>query len=183
MSQFSSYSAPSMDGFNAFNSLHTNASVPPKDLHMADPLYHTKCFKVSNNKFPDCPAIMDDGRAFTDYRSPCYVNTLIKSENKIRNSYDYRQYLINNGLKIMNEIRLYNINKTSCRECEAKPINCKTVCIVGRNNGFAAKNCDQAFIMPNINNKLITPFAETTQVLVWHLLVSHPQLKKRETVW
>ena len=65
----------------------------------------------------------------------------------------------------------------------SKKINCKTVCIVGRNNGFAAKNCDQAFIMPNINKKLITPFAETTQVLVWHLLVSHPRLKKRETVW
>jgi D-sedoheptulose 7-phosphate isomerase len=65
----------------------------------------------------------------------------------------------------------------------SKKINCKTVCIVGRNNGFAAKNCDQAFIMPNINKNLITPFAETTQVLVWHLLVSHPRLKKRETVW
>ena len=132
MSQLSSYSAASMDGFNAFNSLHTNASVPLNDLNMKDPLYHTKCFKVSNNKFPDCPAIMDDGRAFTDYRSPCYLNSLIKSENKIRNSYDYRQYLINNGLKIMNDIRLYNINKTSCRECEAKPINCKTICKVDR---------------------------------------------------
>ena len=65
----------------------------------------------------------------------------------------------------------------------SKKIKCKTICIVGRNNGFAAKKCDHALIMPNINKKLMTPFAETTQVLIWHLLVSHPDLQKRKTVW
>ena len=132
MSQFSDYSAPSIDGFNAFNSLQTNSSVPPSDLKKSDSLYHSKKYKVSNNKFPDCPAIMNDGRAFTDYRSSCYINNLIKSENKIRNSYDYRQYLINNGSRIMNDIRLYNINKSSCKECEPRPTTCHNICNVDR---------------------------------------------------
>ena len=163
MSQLSDYSAPSMDGFNAFNSLYTHASVPKDDLKKSDPEYYKKLYKVSNNKFPDCPAIMDDGRAFTDYRSSCFINSLIKSENKIRNSYDYRQYLINNGKKIMNDIRLYNINKSSCRECEPRPINCHNVCKVDRESvNCSLKNecgygtCYKAVPLPASNyvNKL-----------------------------
>ena len=70
--------------------------------------------KVSNNKYPDCPAIMNDGRAFTDYRSSCYINDAIRVKNGITNSYDYRQFLIHNGNEMMNSTRLYNIEKLSC---------------------------------------------------------------------
>ena len=29
----------------------------------------------------------------------------------------------------------------------------------------------------------MTPFSEAYQALVWHLLVSHPKLKEKETMW
>ena len=64
-----------------------------------------------------------------------------------------------------------------------KKIKCKTVSIVGRKNGYAGKKCDISVIIPNIQKNLMTPFAESSQVLIWHLLVSHPELKKRKTKW
>jgi D-sedoheptulose 7-phosphate isomerase len=55
--------------------------------------------------------------------------------------------------------------------------------IVGKADGFAAKNSDVSIIIPVKNKKLLTPFAEAYQALIWHLLVSHPELKKNETMW
>jgi len=92
--------------------------------------YNRKCYKVSNNRYPNCPALMDDGRAFTDYRAPCFRNDMLKIQNNITNSYDYRQFLINNGEKIINNIRVFNLDKLSCRPCDATPIDCNTVCKV-----------------------------------------------------
>ena len=43
---------------------------------------------------------MDDGRHFTDYRPRCDVNNLIINNNKIMNSYDYKNFLINNAKKL-----------------------------------------------------------------------------------
>lgn len=132
--QFSDYSAQSLDGFDALlNSLPEHAPAPSQDSqNESDPRYISDCFKVSNNKYPDCPAIMNDGRAFTDYRSSCYINDLLRVKNGIQNSYDYRQFLINNGSELINTIRLYNIQKTSCKPCDAKPINCQNICEVDR---------------------------------------------------
>ena len=38
-------------------------------------------------------------------------------------------------------------------------------------------------MIPVKNKKLLTPFSEAYQALVWHLLVSHPKLKEKETMW
>jgi len=55
--------------------------------------------------------------------------------------------------------------------------------VVGKSDGFAAKNSDVSIIIPVENKKLLTPFAEAYQAVIWHLLVSHPELKKNETMW
>ena len=52
----------------------------------------------------------------------------------------------------------------------------KTVCIVGKSDGYAYKNSDIS-ILVNVKEKLVTPVSETFQTLIWHLLVSHPQLQ------
>ena len=59
----------------------------------------------------------------------------------------------------------------------------KIISFLGRNDGYAAKNSDVAIIIPNSNINLITPIAETFQALLWHLLVSHPDLQKNKTKW
>ena len=58
--------------------------------------------RVPNNKFQDCPAQMEDGRYITDYRPNVMINTQLEKQNGIeRNNYEYRQFLIHNGNKIM----------------------------------------------------------------------------------
>lgn len=155
--QYSNYSAPSLDGFDALlNSLPAYSPAPPQNtVNEEDPKYISDCYKVSNNKYPDCPAIMDDGRAFTDYRSACYLNDMLRVKNGIQNSYDYRQFLIRNGENIINTVRLYNIQKTSCRPCDAKPINCQNICEVNRqsvncslNNECGVGTCYKAVPLP-----------------------------------
>ncbi len=112
------YTAPSLHGYKSLTSYYPVLPEHKKLSKLPD------YFRVSNNKYPDCPAIMDDGRAFTDYRSSCFMNNMLKVKNNIRNSYEYRQFLIRNGEQVMNDIRLYNIKKSSCRPCDAKPIPC-----------------------------------------------------------
>lgn len=55
--------------------------------------------------------------------------------------------------------------------------------IVGKPNGYAAKNSDVSVVVPVKNHNLLTPFSEAYQAVIWHLLVSHPDLKKTETKW
>ena len=87
-----------------------------------------ECFKVSNNKYFNCPALMADARTFTDYRPSCVIDQGILKNKNIRSSYEYRQFLIQNASKFMQENNDMNYNKNGCETCNAEPIPLKTVC-------------------------------------------------------
>lgn len=120
------YVAPSMDGYDALmDSLPTHANAPLQLSQLEkNPALIGEHYRIPNNKYPNCSALMDDGRAFTDYRSTCVVNNMLRTQNNIKNSYDYRQFLIHNGNTLIGTIRGYNIKKSGCRKCDALPINC-----------------------------------------------------------
>ena len=61
--------------------------------------------------------------------------------------------------------------------------NAKVFGIVGRKDGYAFKNADVCIDIPNIDNKLITPYSEGFQAIIWHCLVSHPILQDNKTKW
>jgi len=42
---------------------------------------------------------------------------------------------------------------------------------------------DACVIIPVVNATAITPHTEAFQAVVWHLLVSHPDLKTAQTKW
>jgi D-sedoheptulose 7-phosphate isomerase len=65
----------------------------------------------------------------------------------------------------------------------AKRKKCKIFGIVGKKNSFTEKIADHTILIPNINNDLITPYAESFQSVIWHYIVSHPQLKINKTKW
>lgn len=65
----------------------------------------------------------------------------------------------------------------------AKKRKSKIFGIVGRDDGFIAKNADNVVIIPKINPKLVTPYSESYQAVVWHALVSHPLLQSNKTKW
>jgi D-sedoheptulose 7-phosphate isomerase len=65
----------------------------------------------------------------------------------------------------------------------AKSVGAKILGIVGRDGGYTAKVADCAVVVPTVNTDTITPHTESFQAVVWHLLVSHPALKARQTKW
>ena len=65
----------------------------------------------------------------------------------------------------------------------AKKIKSKIFGIVGRDGGFTKAKGDKIILIPNVNPKMVTPFAEAYQAVVWHCLVSHPVLQKVKTKW
>ena len=65
----------------------------------------------------------------------------------------------------------------------AKSVGARIAGIVGRDGGHTARLADAAVIIPTVNQSHVTPHAEAFQAVVWHLLVSHPNLKRVETKW
>jgi len=101
------------------------------------------CYKTSNNKYFDCPALMSDGRAFTDYRPSSYVNDLIRIQNKVYDSYSYRQFMIHNGLNIIETNDKYNEMKNGCASCSYNNIPNESTCVYNKHYGLCMPNgCD-----------------------------------------
>lgn len=80
------------------------------------------CEKTSENKFFNCPPKMSDGRHFTDYRPRCAVNYPADFKNAPMNSYDYRQYLINNAEALMSANLDRAFKDNACGPC-VEPFN------------------------------------------------------------
>jgi hypothetical protein len=78
----------------------------------------SSCYKTSDNKFFGCPPRMSDGRHFTDYRPNCYVNNLIRAENGLQNSYQYRLFLSQNAKQLMDINRQHACVKNCCTPCQ-----------------------------------------------------------------
>jgi D-sedoheptulose 7-phosphate isomerase len=64
-----------------------------------------------------------------------------------------------------------------------KSIGCKILGIVGKKTGYTAKVSDLCVAIPEVNKENVTPHSEEFQAIIWHLLVSHPRLKLKQTKW
>ena len=65
----------------------------------------------------------------------------------------------------------------------AKIQKAKVFSFVGKKDGYAYKKSDISILIPTLDTNLVTPFSESFQVVLWHLLVSHPKLKTKSTKW
>jgi D-sedoheptulose 7-phosphate isomerase len=65
----------------------------------------------------------------------------------------------------------------------AKDVSATILGVVGRDGGYTAKVGDAVCVVPTVNPEAVTPHSEAFQAVVWHLLVSHPALKGRQTKW
>ncbi|EQD61482.1 sugar isomerase family protein [mine drainage metagenome] len=65
----------------------------------------------------------------------------------------------------------------------AEEVGAKVLGILGRDGGYTARVADAAVIIPTVNAETVTPHTEAFQAVVWHLLVSHPILKSKQTKW
>ena len=75
------------------------------------------CFKTSDNKNKNCPARMSDGRSMTDYRPSTFVDDMIRADNNISNSLQYRVFLQQNADAIMDKQRGIACLQNCCGPC------------------------------------------------------------------
>jgi len=55
--------------------------------------------------------------------------------------------------------------------------------VVGRDGGYAKKVGSNVIVIPTVNADRVTPHAEAFQAVIWHGLVSHPDLQIKPTKW
>lgn len=65
----------------------------------------------------------------------------------------------------------------------AKEVGAVICGVVGRSGGYTNEVADDCVLIPIVNPATVTPHTESFQAVVWHLLVSHPQLKASEMKW
>lgn len=77
-----------------------------------------------------------------------------------------------------------NVSPNLVRALElAKRVGAKIVGVVGRDGGFTAKVADACVVVPVVNDAAITPHTEALHSVVWHLIVTHPDLRTHEMKW
>jgi D-sedoheptulose 7-phosphate isomerase len=66
---------------------------------------------------------------------------------------------------------------------EAKSRGMKVLGVVGRDGGYTKQVGDAVVVIPTVDKSRITPHTEAFQAVVWHCLVSHPDLQQMATKW
>lgn len=140
--------------------------------------------------------------AVNDFRKICgieaYAPTDNVSELTARINDDgwetsYVNWLIGSNLKEKDMIFIFsvgggnlekNISINILKSLQyAKEVGSKICGVVGRDGGYTAEVADACVIIPPVNQETVTPHTEEFQAVVWHMLVSHPKLKKYEMKW
>src|SRR5882672_4896233 len=65
----------------------------------------------------------------------------------------------------------------------AQKAGAKIYGVVGKDGGTTKATADACVLVPVVHSERITPHTEGLAAVVWHLLVSHPALKRSATKW
>jgi D-sedoheptulose 7-phosphate isomerase len=77
-----------------------------------------------------------------------------------------------------------NVSVNLVRALEhAQAVKARIFGIVGKDGGFTAQVAEACVIIPIASPDRITPHTEGLCAVVWHLIVSHPALKRVATKW
>ena len=108
-------------------------------------------------------------------------------ESSLANSLKVSKIRVHDTLLIFsvgggNEIKNISVNLVNAAKT-AKENGASVIAIVGRDGGYAAQVGDATIIIPIVDADLVTPITESYQAVVWHLLVSHPDLQASTAKW
>lgn len=59
-------------------------------------------------------------------------------------------------------------------------VQAKILGIVSRDGGYTKQVADSCIMVPVVKNEFITPFAESLQAIIWHLIVFSPKIRSIE---
>lgn len=77
-----------------------------------------------------------------------------------------------------------NVSQNLIRSIDlAQSVGAKVFGIVGRADGYTHQKADVCVLIPMVHEQRVTPHSEAFQAVVWHCLVSHPELQLNKTKW
>ena len=105
----------------------------------------------------------------------------------------YREWLVTSKLSKNDALFIFSVgggdvkNKISMNIVDAinlaKKRKTTIIGITGPKGGYTKKNANFCLLIPILNKKNLTAVTESFQSIIWHLLVSHPDLKKNSMKW
>lgn len=81
-----------------------------------------------------------------------------------------------------NRERKVSVNLVLALE-HAREVGARIFGIVGRDGGTTRELADACVVIPTVAAERVTPHTEGMCAVVWHLLVSHPELQRSPTKW
>jgi len=75
-----------------------------------------------------------------------------------------------------------SVNLVSCLKL-AKQAGARIAGIVGRDGGYTAQVGDEVIVIPTLSQEMVTAHTEAFQAVIWHGIVSHPDLRVNEMKW
>ena len=140
--------------------------------------------------------------AVNDFRKLCNIESYTPSDNvseltaRINDEgwdSSYSNWLKNCNLKPKDGIFVFSVGGGNLKKKVsvnivnalryAKKKKSKILGVVGKSKSFTEKVGNHVIVIPEVNTKLITPFTEAYQAVIWHYIVSHPRLKINQTKW
>ena len=129
-----------------------------------------ECYSPSDNVSELTARINDDGW------NSCYANWLLGSRLKPE---DTLFVFSVGGGSLENNISGNIIESLKL----GRRIGARIVGVVGRDGGYTARVADACVVIPTASGDNVTALVESFQAVIWHLIVSHPRLRKREMKW
>lgn len=142
------------------------------------------------------------GHAVNDFRKiagiECYAPTDNVSELTARVNDDgwescYANWLSGSKLRAGDSVFVFSVGGGSVREhVSMNLVECLKLArrsgatilgVVGRDGGYTAEVADACLVVPTLSDDRVTAHTESFQAVIWHLLVSHPRLRRNEMKW
>tara|TARA_B100000795_G_scaffold268596_3_gene255902 strand:+ start:24351 stop:24776 length:426 start_codon:yes stop_codon:yes gene_type:complete len=129
-------------------------------------------YSGSNNIHHSNPPLMSDRRLFTNVNPACELNDKIKRNAGIKNNYEYRQYLINNGKTLIenNTIKSCDENSECVKQSREKGLTNKYLFkSIGDPHipyGYNSSDLKKLYISrANLQSKIVTPIVTQADLL------------------
>jgi len=129
-----------------------------------------ECYTPSDNVSELTARINDDGW-ITSYKEWLIVSNLSKDDAIFIFSVGGGNIKRKISLNLVEAIKLAKYKKATI------------IGVTGPYGGYTKKNAHHCLRIPILNKNRLTAITESFQSIIWHLLVSHPDLKKNSMKW
>lgn len=132
------------------------------------------CNAGSNNIHFDFPPIMNDGRNYATWQPGAVVNEKIREENNIKDNASYREYLVlnadkiiqNNQMESCNYINFQSVKRSCYCKTPSTPYLYKSTVDNSQPFGYENSDLKQLYLSrQQLQSRMVTPIINQDQLL------------------